>query len=146
MSDTPPAKRVRVVAPKGSVANNPFRMLPEELVAEIQAMKKFVLTPSAIAFHAAGLTWFNEPSPNVAMRVTTTRPAYFSARGYRTDYCEFYSNPGVDPEFIELGRVLTDAEEELRRMRLDPRMSGTRELHDVWLIVQREQAEASGMF
>ncbi len=55
MSDTPPAKRARVVAPKGSVANNPFRMLPEELVAEIQAMKKFVPTPSAIAFHAAGL-------------------------------------------------------------------------------------------
>ena len=55
MSNMPPAKRVRVVAPKGSVANNPFRMLPEELVAEIQAMKKLVPTPSAIAIHAAGL-------------------------------------------------------------------------------------------
>ena len=40
----------------------------------------------------------------------------------------------------------TDAEEELRLMLLDPRTSGTRELHDAWLIVQREQAEASGMF
>ena len=40
----------------------------------------------------------------------------------------------------------TDAEEELRRMLRDPRMSGTRELHEAWLIVQREQADASGMF
>ncbi len=40
----------------------------------------------------------------------------------------------------------TDAEEELRRMQRDPRMSGTRELHEAWLIVQREQADASGMF
>ncbi len=40
----------------------------------------------------------------------------------------------------------TGAEEELRTMLLDPRTSGTRELHNAWLIVQREQAEASGMF
>jgi len=45
-----------------------------------------------------------------------------------------------------LGRVLTDADLELRWMRRDPRMSGTRELHDAWLRVQREEAEASGMF
>jgi len=40
----------------------------------------------------------------------------------------------------------TDAEEELRTMLLDPRMSGTCELHEAWLIVQCEQADASGMF
>ncbi len=54
-SAEPPCKRACLVAPKGSVANNPFRVLPGDVMAKIRVMKKLVPTPSAIAIHEAGL-------------------------------------------------------------------------------------------
>jgi len=46
----------------------------------------------------------------------------------------------------ELGAVLTDAQLALRRIERDPQMRSTREHHAAWMRVQREQAEASGMY
>ena len=46
------------LAPKGSVANNPFRLLPGRLVKEISQMRSITLrepTPSALAIKEAGL-------------------------------------------------------------------------------------------
>ena len=46
----PPTKRICLVAPQGSVANNPFRMLPSEVLSNIKAMKsdKHPPTPTAL--------------------------------------------------------------------------------------------------
>ena len=46
----PPTKRICLVAPKGSVANNPFRMLPPDIMSNIKAMKsdKHPPTPTAM--------------------------------------------------------------------------------------------------
>ena len=72
-SMAPPAKRARTCAPPGSVANNPFRMLPSELVTEIREMKKgFVPTPSAQAIHEAGLRF--ERNAYGDLEVSIARP------------------------------------------------------------------------
>ena len=125
MSGTPPAKRVRVVAPKGSVTNNPFRMLPEELVAEIQAMKKLVPTPSAIAFHAAGLRFerrYAELEVSILGRrgggyfivaATSMRMDDMRVRAFSTNLLEFSTRriSGHDTHNPALGRVLSGSEE-----------------------------------
>ena len=115
-SAEPPCKRACLVAPKGSVANNPFRMLPGDVMAKIRVMKKLVPTPSAIAIHEAGLRFEWDvplPRPYMAAEVATTPPAYFTVQGERTDFREFYIGPR--PMNPELGVVRTNTWTRLRR-------------------------------
>ena len=52
----PPTKRICLVAPKGSALNNPFRMLPSDVLANILSMTKgWTPTPSALAIKEAGM-------------------------------------------------------------------------------------------
>ena len=59
----PPTKRICLVAPKGSVSNNPFRMLPSEVLSNIKAMKsdKHPPTPTALLIKDLAfdyVTWY----------------------------------------------------------------------------------------
>ena len=45
----PPTKRICLVAPKGSVSNNPFRMLPTDTLANIKAMNSDIHPPTQSA-------------------------------------------------------------------------------------------------
>ena len=77
-SAEPPCKRACLVAPKGSVANNPFRMLTPEIMDTIKAMKsdRHPTTPSATAIKEAGLRceWVGE---YLAAHVRPRYGAYF---------------------------------------------------------------------
>ena len=108
MSDAPPAKRARVVAPKGSEDNNIFRKLPTELVNEIQAMTsdRHPPTPSAIAIHQAGLR-FDWDTP---LDRLYSRQESFDRYATNLDDLNSYLPLTRLQEFVEEGRIgaLTD--------------------------------------
>ena len=138
------------------ITNNIFRMLPPEIVANIKAMKSDRHPPTPSATLMKGICYEVRADGVVWVR---GGEGAFRKFQFRDDGRKVYlpwgraifplhsTPPWVMSEWDSaLGRVLTDADLELRQMRRDPRTSGTRELHAAWMRVQREQAEASGMF
>ena len=167
----PPTKRICLVAPKGSVSNNPFRMLPSEVLADIKAMKsdKHPPTPTALLIKELD---FVESDFGLVVSLgetlrTTFRERVFSydrfdhTMGIRlwiegviseTTMLRFQMDSesykeleeyGEHFEFV-LGRVLSDNEVALRRMERDPAMRGTQELRRLWYVVHQEEAERLG--
>ena len=92
--------------------------------------KTWAPTPSALAFQQANLDVDENGVDLMALNFIST-----------WEYGETHDGPDWS-----LGRVLSDAEVNLRRMQRDPAMSGTQELHRLWLVVQQEYAEASGIY
>ena len=132
-SAEPPCKRACLVAPKGSVANNPFRMLPGDVMAKIRVMKKLVPTPSANAIHEAGLRFEWRDGELEVSTIGRRGGGYFivaaasmrmddmRVRAYSTNLLEFSTHthpgfsthriPGHDTYNPALGRVLSGSEE-----------------------------------
>ena len=80
------------IANKGSIANNPFRMLPPEIMSSIRDMRKsWTPTPSALTIKKAGLTVCyggftsvtNDPSCESLRTHYVTHCAYFIRRNHR---------------------------------------------------------------
>ena len=165
----PPTKRICLVAPKGSVSNNPFRMLPSEVLSNIKAMKSDKHPPTPTALLIKDLEFVES---DFGLVVSTSQPTTFRERvcyhmmGIRlwiegaieTTMLRFQMDSESYKELEErsehsvfvLGRVLSDNEVALRRMQGNPsipvRVGRRDEIHRLWLAVQREQAEASGMY
>ena len=160
----PPTKRICLVAPKGSVANNPFRMLPSEVLSNIKATKSDKHPPTPTALLIKDLEFVES---DFGLVVSTSQPTTFRQRvlyhtmGMRmwiegviseTTMLRFQmdseSYQGLEdgPEHSEfvLGRVLSDNEVALRRMERDPAMRGTQELRRLWYVVHQEEAERLG--
>ena len=144
-----------IVATQKSIANNPFRMLPSNVLDQIKVLARtWSPTPSALAIKQAYLYidyngWGHmvvNLRPDCAHFIPGPRVGLDPQRVYTRHYLLPYL---VDSDIHSgeyLGRVLSDNEVVLRRMRRNPATSGTRELHSRWLEVQREMADASGMY
>jgi len=133
------------------ITNNIFRMLPSEIMAEIREMRKFVPTPSATAIQEADprLSYEIEDYPLMGWVMTKTvsipprNGANFRKREVKQYYEPFVGildhETVYETNFLEFPLYNTPPW-------VISEWTGTRVLHDAWLNVQREQAEASGMF
>ena len=149
-----------------SVLNNPFRMLPPEVMANIKAMNSDRHPPTQTACLIKALNFDEDDfglivSTNPRHGINFRERVHYQTMGWRqyvegviseTNMLTFYMDsegykrledgPEREPP---LGRVLSDNDVALRRMQ-DERVGRRDEIHRLWLAVQREQAEASGMY
>ena len=155
----PPTKRVCLVAPKGSVHNNPFRMLPPEVMTNIKAMKSDKHPPRPTALLIKELTFVREDDhlmvsahPRQGVNFLKRQlfigghPSEEYEAVFETNLFDVYSRFTPDERCgVELGRVLLDEEVHYRRLRGNPAMSGTRELYDAWRRAEVARMEDDGV-
>ena len=119
---------------KGSVANNRFRLLSSENIAIVKHMKSDKHSPTPTALLIKSLVF--ERDDNEALLVRT-HPSE-TLLTFQMDSDSYQRFEDSDPY---MGRVISDLEANLFRMQRNPAMAGTRELHSLYLRVQRERAE-----
>jgi hypothetical protein len=147
----PPTKHICLAASKGSVTNNPFRLLSSENMTIIKAMKSYKHSPTPTALLIKNLV-FDRAEDNEALLVWTHPPegddneseVSFSEPTLLSFQMDSDSYQRLEHSDEYMGRVISDLEVKLRRMQRNPAMSGTRELHSLFLMVQRERAEEQG--
>jgi len=155
----PPTKRARLLAPKGSKLNNPFRMLPPEVLTNIKDMKSDKHKPRPTALLIKELNFVREDNhlvisahPRQGVNFLT-RQTFHDGHGrehetvFETNLFVVYFHSMPDGRCgIELGRVLSDVEALHHRLRRNPAMFGTRELYDAWRHAEVARMQDMGLF